>query len=177
MKFRFQPSPEFANPANLPASQGGMAGRKEVGARRHGPGFASDSQGFATDSHAGTRMDKGDSRDSRDSQGSRAAHTEKRYLSPALESRIRAMGKRWDYAEEELAQVLEAARDDPEGWMRVVVHDEQQDEKPEGSRSAMYSGDGEQESRMERAAIMEYDGGLARDEAESASGLALCGGG
>ncbi len=54
-------------------------------------------------------------------------HTPKLHrLPPDLKSRIRAMGKRWDYADDELAQVLEAARHDPEGWMRVVVHDEQQ---------------------------------------------------
>lgn len=124
MKFRFQPAPESANPANLPSQQGEPASGKDQPPRAPGAGFAVDSQGFAKDSHAGTRMDKGDSRDSRDSQGSGAAHTEKRYLSPGLESRIRAMGKRWDYAEEELAQALEAARNDPEGWLRVVEADE-----------------------------------------------------
>ena len=124
MKFRFQAQPVPANPANLPANQGDTAGSGGTVPRRHGPGFASDSQGFAQDSHTGNRMDKGDSRDSRDSQGSRAAHTEKRYLSPALESRIKAMGKRWNYAAEELVLVLEAARADPEGWLAVVDADE-----------------------------------------------------
>ena len=124
MKFRFQLPPTSANPANLPANQGDTAGSDGETPRRHGPGFAHDSQRFAQDSHAGNRMDKGDSRDSRDSHGSSAAHTEKRYLSPALESRIRAMGKRWNYAADELALVLEAARADPEGWLSVVVNDE-----------------------------------------------------
>lgn len=126
MRFRFNPAPMSANPANLPTNQGETAGSEGDAPRRRGPGFASDSQGFAQDSHAGSRMDKGDSRDSLDSQGSRAAHTEKRYLSPALESRIRAMGNRWNYAAEELAQVLEAARADPEGWLAVVDADERQ---------------------------------------------------
>lgn len=125
MKFRFQTAPDCANPANLPANQGEPASGEGSTAARTRRRSAADPQGFTKDSHAGTRMDKGDSRDSRDSQGSGAAHTEKRYLSPGLESRIRAMGSRWDYAEEELAQALDAARNDPEGWLRVVEADEE----------------------------------------------------
>lgn len=56
-------------------------------------GFAEDSQRFANDSHAETRMNKGDSRDSQDSHDSRHARTKSepltvRGLLTAAEARI-----------------------------------------------------------------------------------------
>jgi len=62
-----------------------------------------------------------------------------------LEVCIRATAERWGYSGDDLAAALDGARVDPAGWWRVVAADE---------------------AFEERAAIMEYDGGLSRDEAE-----------
>ena len=47
-----------------------------------------------------------------------------------LESRIRTMAKRWDYAPDELAEALALAAADPVGWERLCTHD-QAASKPE----------------------------------------------
>lgn len=41
-----------------------------------------------------------------------------------LERRILAMAERWNYSGDELALALEAARQDPDGWRRVVDLDD-----------------------------------------------------
>jgi len=41
-----------------------------------------------------------------------------------LEARIRAMAARWGYSGDDLALALAGARQDPEGWRRVVESDE-----------------------------------------------------
>lgn len=45
-------------------------------------------------------------------------------LPPDLESRIRAMARRWQYSPDELADVLDRARRNPTGWERAVIVDE-----------------------------------------------------
>lgn len=40
-----------------------------------------------------------------------------------LENCVREMAKRWDYADDELAQALTLAAADPEGWWRLVAHE------------------------------------------------------
>jgi hypothetical protein len=45
-------------------------------------------------------------------------------LDGELERRIRAMAERWGYSGDELAWALDAARQDPDGWRRVVDSDE-----------------------------------------------------
>lgn len=96
MKFKFSDATS-ANPANRRADQGEAPDRQDPSARAHGARFAADSQRFATDSHAGTPMNKGDSRDSRDSHDSRHAHTENeqptgRDLLALVEARIDPAG-------------------------------------------------------------------------------------
>jgi hypothetical protein len=66
-------------------------------------------------------------------------------LDTRLEECIRAMAKRWNYSGDDLAAALDGAMVDPVGWWRVVDVDE---------------------AFEERAAIMEYEGGLSREEAE-----------
>jgi hypothetical protein len=48
-------------------------------------------------------------------------------LPPELEQRIRAMAVRWEYSDADLVDVLERARRDPGGWMRVVALDEERE--------------------------------------------------
>lgn len=45
-------------------------------------------------------------------------------LDPDLERRILAMAERWHYSGDELALALDGARSDPDGWRRVLEHDE-----------------------------------------------------
>ena len=66
-------------------------------------------------------------------------------LAADLEACILAMGKRWHYSGDDLALALTGARADPAGWWRAVAADE---------------------AFEERAAIMEHDAGLSREEAE-----------
>jgi hypothetical protein len=46
---------------------------------------------------------------------------------PRLEMRIRAMAKRWQYSEEDLALALHAASVDRAGWLTAVAFDEQRE--------------------------------------------------
>ena len=45
-------------------------------------------------------------------------------LNPALAERIRAMGARWQYSPEDLADALSAAHIDPAGWLAAAEQDE-----------------------------------------------------
>lgn len=45
-------------------------------------------------------------------------------LSPDLERRIHNMALRWQYRPDELAEVLNLARADPQKWLRAVALDE-----------------------------------------------------
>jgi hypothetical protein len=47
-------------------------------------------------------------------------------LDGELERRILAMAERWGYSGDELALALDAARQDPDGWRRVVDSDERE---------------------------------------------------
>lgn len=46
---------------------------------------------------------------------------------PELESAIRRMAKRWQYSDEELADVLQRAANDPDSWRRAVAADERRE--------------------------------------------------
>jgi len=41
-----------------------------------------------------------------------------------LQTRIRAMAKRWDYAKDEYENAIELAKADPDAWERLCDHDE-----------------------------------------------------
>lgn len=41
-----------------------------------------------------------------------------------LHVRIQAMGSRWGYTNDELAEALHLAQEDPASWLRLVDHDE-----------------------------------------------------
>lgn len=45
-------------------------------------------------------------------------------LDPVLKRRILAMAERWHYSGDELALALDGARSAPDGWRRVLEHDE-----------------------------------------------------
>lgn len=63
---------------------------------------------------------------SRSSKSSRGSPPELNFT-PDLERRIHAMARRWQYAPEELADVLDRARRDPAGWERAVALDERRE--------------------------------------------------
>lgn len=73
-----------------------------------------------------------------------------------LEYLIRRAGTYWEYSPEDYALVRDLARRDPDGLRLALESDKW---------IAMV----EQEAFEERAAIMEYDGGLSREEAERAA--------
>jgi hypothetical protein len=50
-------------------------------------------------------------------------------FTPALERRIRAMARRWQYATYELTDVLARARANPAGWERAVALDERREQE------------------------------------------------
>ena len=49
-------------------------------------------------------------------------------LAPDLERRIRAMARRWQYSDDELADVLERVRVDAAVWTRAVADDERKEQ-------------------------------------------------
>lgn len=71
----------------------------------------------------------------------------------ALERLIRRAGCFWEYSLEDYGLVRDLARRDPEGLRRALESDR-------------WLAMAEREAFEERAAIMEYDGGLTRAEAE-----------
>lgn len=96
MKFAFDTG-DAANPADHRADQGDAPVPHGHAPHARRDRFADDPQRFAKDSHAGNRMDKGDSRDSEDSHGSRRAHTKNDRLTipellRAVEARIGSGG-------------------------------------------------------------------------------------
>lgn len=52
------------------------------------------------------------------------AASEIRAAETDLASRIQAMARRWNYTADELAQVIDAARLDPAGWLEILAADE-----------------------------------------------------
>ena len=70
-----------------------------------------------------------------------------------LEHLIRRAGTRWEYSLEDYALVRDMARRDPDGLRLALESDK-------------WIAMAEHEAFEERAAIMEYDGGLSREEAE-----------
>lgn len=77
-----------------------------------------------------------------------------------LEHLIRRAGTYWEYSPDDYDLVRNLARRDPDGLRRALESDKW---------LAMV----EHESFEERAAIMEYDGGLTRDEAERRATLPI----
>lgn len=70
-----------------------------------------------------------------------------------LERLIRRAGTYWEYSPEDYALVRDLARRDPDGLRLALESDK-------------WIAMAEREAFEERAAIMEYDGGLSREEAE-----------
>lgn len=70
-----------------------------------------------------------------------------------LEHLIRRAGTYWEYSPEDYDLVRDLARRDPEGLRRALESDK-------------WLAMAEWEAFEERAAIMEYDGGLSREDAE-----------
>ena len=76
-----------------------------------------------------------------------------------LEKLIRRAGTYWEYSPEDYALVRDLAQHDPDGLRMALESDK-------------WIAMAEQEAQEERAAIMEYDGGLHREEAERLAGIA-----
>jgi hypothetical protein len=76
----------------------------------------------ATPATSATRQPKS----SRSSESSRGPLPEQ-IFSPELARRIRAMARRWQYSETELAEVLNRARVNPEAWLGAVTLDERRE--------------------------------------------------
>ncbi len=76
-----------------------------------------------------------------------------------LEHLIRRAGTYWEYSPEDYDLVRDLARRDPEGLRRALESDK-------------WLAMAERETFEERAAIMEYEGGLSREEAERLAGIA-----
>lgn len=74
-------------------------------------------------------------------------------ISVGLENLIRRAGTFWEYSPEDYELVRDLARRDPDGLRLALESDK-------------WLAMAEHEAFEERAAIMEYDGGLSRDEAE-----------
>ena len=84
------------------------------------------------------------------------ANPEERKTAPIpddLENLIRRAGTYWEYSPEDYDLVRDLARRDPDGLRRALESDK-------------WLAMAEWEAFEERAAIMEYDGGLSREEAE-----------
>lgn len=79
-----------------------------------------------------------------------------------LENLIRRAGTFWEYSPEDYALVRDLARRDPEG-LRLAL---------ESDKWLVMA---EQDAYEERAAIMEFDGGLSREGAERRAALGLGG--
>lgn len=81
-------------------------------------------------------------------------------ISDDLENLIRRAGTYWEYSPEDYALVRDLARRDPEGLRLALESDK-------------WLAMAEWEAFEERAAIIEYDGGLSREEAERRATLPI----
>lgn len=75
-----------------------------------------------------------------------------------LENLIRRAGTFWEYSPEDYALVRDLARRDPDGLRLALESDK-------------WIAMAEHEAFVERAAIMEFDGGLSREVAERLAGM------
>lgn len=65
---------------------------------------------------------------SKSSESSRGVPSNLSFTSD-LEQRIRAMASRWQYSDNELADVIDRARVDPALWLRAVARDESHEQE------------------------------------------------